>query len=331
MERSLSARVAAGLRTAASAGARVVARMVATIAGASLFVFVLLEVSIPGGYRATLLTPGDNRSTRARRLIQEYHLDDNVFVRYLRWLGDAMRGDFGRSSLSGDSVSDLITHRLSISMELMLVAVALTLLIGIPLGLLSVAWAERTAGKLLSVFFGVAQSIPIYVTPIFLTAFFAVRLRWLPASGWTRISDSLVGNIENLVLPLTALVLAEVGIVARIVRSDVLRVMGNEYIVAARGKGLSTRYVLTRHALRPASIGLLNLIGLNIGSLLTGALIVETIFGIGGLGQVLLESSLNRDLYVLLGVTSYSVVVYVLFNAIVDALLLLLDPRISSK
>ena len=167
----------------------------------------------------------------------------------------------------------------------------------------------------------------MYVTPIFLISFFAVRLRWLPASGWVRISDSLTGNLRNLILPLTALVLAEVGIVARIVRSDVLRVMQSEFIAAARGKGLTEPYVLVRHALRPASLGLLNVVSLNIGSLLTGALIIEVIFGIGALGQILLEASLNRDLPLLLGITTYAVVIYVVLSTAVDALTALIDPR----
>ena len=307
---------------------RLLARMIGTIGGATLFVFVLLEVSIPGGFRAVLLTPGDTRSPRARRLIDEFHLDDNILERYFHWVAGAVRGDFGRSTLSDESVSDIILHRLPISLEIMLLGVILTVLIGIPLGLLAVERNGRRGGNVLNLLLGLSQSIPVYVTPIFLISFFAVRHRWLPSSGWTRLSDSLIGNLENLVLPLTALVLAEVGIVARIVRADVLRVMQSDFIAAAIGKGLSRPYVLFRHALRPASLGLLNVIGMNIGSLLTGALVIELIFGIGALGQTLLESTLNRDLYLILGVTTYAAIVYVVLNTIVDATLLLLDPRL---
>ena len=278
-----------------------------------------------------MLPTGDSRSPRARQLIEEFHLDDNVFERFGHWLVDAVRGDFGRSVLSGDDVVDIITPRLSISLEIMLLGVVLTLLIGVPLGLAAVAIDGRRGSRLLNGLLGLSQSIPVYVTPIFLISFFAVRLRWLPAAGWVRISDSLAGNLRNLILPLTALVLAEVGIVARIVRTDVLQVMQSEFISAARGKGLGERYVLLRHALRPASLGLLNVVSLNVGSLLTGALIIELIFGIGALGQVMLESALNRDLPVLLGVTTYAVVVYVLISTAVDALTALIDPRTRRK
>lgn len=307
---------------------RLLIRMVATVAAASLFVFLLLEVSIPGGFRAVLLTPGDTRSPRAQRLIQEYHLDANIFERYLRWLGDAVRGDFGTSWQSGDNVVDILTPRLSISLQIMLMGVVLTLLIAVPLGLFAAAREGRRGGTALNALLGLSQSLPVYVTPIFLTAFFAVELRWFPASGWTRISDSFTGNLERLVLPMTALVVAEVGIVARILRADVLRVMQSDFIAAAIGKGLTTRYIFFRHALRPASLGLLNVVALNIGSLLTGALVIEVIFGIGAMGQVLLESTLNRDLYLILGVTTYAVVIYSVLNTIVDGLMLLLDPRI---
>lgn len=278
-----------------------------------------------------LLSPGDTRSPRARRLIDEFHLDEHLIVRWARWLGDVAQGDFGRSTLSDEPVVDIITHRLPISMEIMLVGVALTVLLGIPLGLLAVAREGRRGGGMLNAALGLSQSIPVYVTPLFLIAFFSVRQRWLPASGWTRLSDSLAGNLEHLVLPMTALVLAEVGIVARIVRADVLRVMQSDFVAAAMGKGLTRRYVLFRHALRPASLGLLNVIGLNIGSLLSGALVIELIFGIGALGQTLVESTLSRDLYLILGVTTYVAVVYVVLNTIVDALLLLLDPRLRRR
>lgn len=302
--------------------------MIATTAAASLFVFLLLEISIPGGFRAVILPNGDSRSQRARQLIDEFHLDDNILVRYLHWVGGAVRGDFGRSTNSGDTVTNILLPRLSISLEIMLVGFALTVLIGLPVGLLAVALDGRRGGTPLNMLLGLSQSIPVFVTPIFLISLFAVQLRWLPAAGWTRISDSFTENLKGLVLPITALVMSEVGIVARIVRADVLRVMQSEFVAAARGKGLSTSYILFRHTLRPASLGLLNVMALNISSLLTGALVIELIFGIGAIGQVLLESTLNRDLYLILGVTTYAVGVYVVLNTLVDGLMLLLDPRI---
>ena len=137
--------------------------MLGTIVAASLFLFVLLEVSIAGGFRAVVLPTGDTRSPRARRLIDEFHLDDNVLVRFGHWLIDALQGDFGRSLLSGDDVVDIITPRLSISLEIMFLGVALTLLIGIPLGLIAVAIDGRRGSRLLNALLGLSQSIPVYV------------------------------------------------------------------------------------------------------------------------------------------------------------------------
>ncbi len=304
-------------------------RMVGTIAVATFGVFAAIEMSIPGGFQAVVLPNGVNRSSpRDMAVVEAFHLDSNVLVRWGHWVVDLLSGDFGRSARAGTPVLEVLTHRLSISLELMLAAVLLTVLLGVPLGLLAALRDLRGRGRILNAFLGFAQSIPVYLTPIFMVAVFAVRLRWLPASGWVRISDSLWGNLRNLLMPMIALAFAQIGIVARVIRADVLRVLQEDYITAAVGKGLPTRTVLVRHALRPASLGLLNVVGLNIGALLSGAILVEIIFGIGGLGQVLLEATLARDLYLIVGLTVYTVVVYVALSAIVDALMLAADPRL---
>ena len=222
---------------------------------------------------------------------------------------------------------EVLTHRLPISIEITLVAVVLTVLIGVPLGLFAAGRAGTRLGRIVNTLLGFSQSIPVYLTPIFLIWLFAIRLQWLPAVGWVRISDSLVNNVRNMLLPLAALVFAEIGIVGRVIRADALTVMQSDYIAAAIGKGLRARYVLARHVLRPASLGLMNVIGLTIGSLLSGVVIIEIIFGIGGLGQVLLEATLDRDLFVILGLTVYTVGVYVILNAIVDLVMFMADPR----
>lgn len=311
------------------AAARLVLRAVGTILAATMAAFVLLEISIPGGFRSVILPGGfDDSSPRAREIIEEFHLDDHVLIRYGHWLLDVAGGDFGRSTRGGVPVTEVLTHRLPISLELMLAAVLLTVLIGIPLGLLAAAAADRTAGKIINAFLGLSQSIPVYLTPIFLVWVFAIELQWLPAAGWVRLTASPAENLRNLLLPVIALAFAEVGIVGRIVRAETLAVLRMDYVAAAVGKGLKPSYILLRHALRPASLGLLNVIGLNIGSLLSGAVIIEVIFGIGGLGQVLLEATLARDLYLILGLTTYTVVIYVGLNALVDALVYAADPRI---
>ena len=311
------------------AAVRLLSRMVGTVVVATFAVFFALENSIRGGFRTVILPPGaDESSPSSREIIEAFNLDGNLFERYGHWVLGVLGGDFGRSTKGGQPVIDVLTHRITISGQLTLVGILLTVTIGVPLGLAAAVRSERGRGGLLSLFLGLSQSIPVFLTPIFLIWLFALELQWLPAVGWTRISDSLTGNLRGLVLPVTALVFAEVGVVGRVIRADVLRVLREDYVTAAFAKGMSTRYVVFRHALRPASLGLLNVIGANIGSLLSGAVIIEIIFGIGGLGQVLLEASLNRDLYLVLGLTTYMVVVYVLLNTIVDLTMLSLDPRL---
>jgi peptide/nickel transport system permease protein len=132
-------------------------------------------------------------------------------------------------------------------------------------------------------------------------------------------------------MPVTALAFAEIGAIGRIIRADVRRVLEEDYITAAVSKGLSARFVLFRHTLRPASLGLLNVVGINIGSMMAGTVLVEMILGIGGMGQLLLQSVLSRDLHLLLALTTYMVVVFVTLNWLVDVLMRVLDPRIAAR
>ena len=251
-------------------------RAVGTILAATFAAFVALEVSIPRGFRAVVLPGGiDESSPAARAIIDEFHLDDPIPVRYGYWLRDVLQGDFGRSLRGDVPVTEVLTHRLPISIELMLAGVALTVFVGVPLGLWAAAMAERRRGRIINALLGLSQSIPVYLTPIFLVWLFAIQLRWLPAAGWARLSASPSENLRSLLLPVIALAFAEIGIVGRIVRAETLQVLQSDFIAAAVGKGLKPSYILLRHALRPASLGLLNVIGLNIGSLLSGAVIIE--------------------------------------------------------
>lgn len=307
-------------------------RLVGAIVAVAFMVMVAIELSFRGGFRATLLPSGPRPgSERDRRLIEDFRLDDNVFERLYHWVVDGARGDFGISTRQGADVAELIVPRIPISLELMLVGVGGAVLLGIPLGLLAAAWSGRKRAMPINGFLGLSQSVPIYVTPFVLIWLLAVRLQWLPAAGWTRISESLTGNLETLLLPAAALVFAEVGPVARIVRADSRIVLEQPYIHAAMAKGLSTATIMRRHVLRPASLGLLNIVGINIGSLLSGTILIELIFGIGAMGQLVLQAITNRDLYLILGLTTYMVVVYVSLNAVVDLTLRWLDPRISSS
>lgn len=310
----------------------VLARMVGTILAATFLVFVGLEISIRGGFRTVVMPPGvDGSSPVGRRIIETYRLDSNVVERYAWWVWDILHGEWRESLRTGQPVTEIILHRLPISIEIMLVAFVLTIAVGIPLGLFAAYRTLRGKGQVTSALISASQSLPVFVTTIFLIRVFAIRLGWLPAAGWTRISDSLVGNIKGLALPVLGLVIAEFGMVARVIQSDVQVVLESDFIAAARGKGLSERYVMFRHALRPASLGLFNTLADNIGSLLSGAVVVELIFGIGALGQVMFEATINRDLYLILALTVYTVSIYVVLSALADTFMMAADPRIRRK
>ncbi len=307
-------------------------RVIGALLSANALVFLAIEISIPGGFRAVLFPSGFNTDVPwQREVVDEHRLDDPVVVRFLHWVLDALQGDFGYSTRNGEPVWDLIWPRVPVSFELMVVGVLLALLIGLPLGVVSARFDGRAPGGVANGVLGFCQSVPVFITSLMMIRVFAVDLGWLPAATWVRLTDDIGAHLRHLAMPALSLAMAEIGTVGRVVRSDLLRVLNEEFVVAANAKGLSARYVLYRHALRPASLGLLNVVGLSVGALLSGTILVEIIFGIGGLGQLVFESSIQRDLPVLLGLTSYLVFVYVTVNTVADVVMRILDPRLAPR
>lgn len=307
-------------------------RVIGALLSANALVFLAIEISIPGGFRAVLFPSGFNTDVPwQREVVDEYRLDDPVVVRFFHWVLDALQGDFGYSTRNGEPVWDLIWPRVPVSFELMVVGVLLALLIGLPLGVVSARFDGRAPGGVANGVLGFCQSVPVFITSLMMIRVFAVDLGWLPAATWVRLTDDIGAHLRHLAMPALSLAMAELGTVGRVVRSDLLRVLNEEFVVAANAKGLSARYVLYRHALRPASLGLLNVVGLSVGALLSGTILVEIIFGIGGLGQLVFESSIQRDLPVLLGLTSYLVFVYVTVNTVADVVMRILDPRLAPR
>ncbi len=307
-------------------------RVIGALLSANALVFLAIEISIPGGFRAVLFPAGFNTDVPwQREVVDEYRLNDPVVVRFLHWVLDAFQGDFGNSTRNGEPVWDLIWPRVPISFELMVVGVLLALLIGLPLGVVSARFDGRAPGGVANGVLGFCQSVPVFITSLMMIRVFAVDLGWFPAATWVRLTDDIGAHLRHLVMPALSLAMAELGTVGRVVRSDLLRVLNEEFVVAANAKGLSARYVLYRHALRPASLGLLNVVGLSVGALLSGTILVEIIFGIGGLGQLVFESSIQRDLPVLLGLTSYLVLVYITVNTVADVVMRILDPRLAPR
>lgn len=292
----------------------------------TLLTFLLLEW-LPGDAAEALLgeraTAEDVAALRA-----ELGLDDPLPVRYARWLAGVATGDLGRSYRTGEPVAALLAERLPVSIELVLYAQALALAIAVPAAVLA---ARRRGGlfdRASAVGAFAAMSVPTYVYSLLLILVFALGVGWLPAAGYAPWSEGLASHARSLVLPAFALALVEASLYLRVLRHDLIAVLGSEYVLAARARGLPERRVLAVHALRPASFSLLTLVGLSTGNLIGGAVIVENAFALPGMGRMLADAVYARDVPVIQGAVLVIAALYVLVHALVELGYRALDPRL---
>jgi peptide/nickel transport system permease protein len=292
----------------------------------SLLTFLIASL-LPGDLAYVIL--GDQATPeKVAALRHDMGLDDQIWWRYLGWLGHVLEGDFGRSFRTGQTVVQAVAERLPVSLELMLFAEIAALAIGIPL---AIACAVRSGSAFDRLVTGTAfsvLSVPTFLSAILLIYLFAVKLRWLPATGYVPFSEDPLGNLRCFVLPGLTLALGEWPVLMRVLRSDMIATLQEDYITMARAKGLKPLRILLVHALKPSSLTLVTVTGINIGSLMGGTVIVESIFALPGIGRLLLNSIYTRDLVILQGVVLCVAIGYVLMNFIVDMLYAALDPRI---
>ena len=292
----------------------------------TLFSFLLTSL-LPGDVAVVMAGPNATPQSVAA-LRSELQLDQPLPVRYVDWLGRALRGDLGSSPRSHVTVLQSIQDRLPISLELLVLAELIGLVIAIPAGIAS---AYRAGGLLDHAASGAAfgiLAVPGFVVAIVLIYLFAVQLDLVPATGYTPLLTDPLANLRSFFLPALTIGLGEAAAYTRLLRSDMIATLQEDYIAMARAKGLPTWHILTRHALKPSSFTLLTVLGINIGRLMGGALIVETIFALPGVGRLLVESIYARDLVVVQGVVAFVAVAFVLVNFAVDLLYAVLDPRI---
>jgi oligopeptide transport system permease protein len=252
-----------------------------------------------------------------------YHLDEPLPMQYLRYLGQLARGDLGPSFQYRDtSVNELIGQGLPIDAMIGGLALLVALLVGMPLGVLS-ALKRNTlwdrAGMAVAL---VGISVPVYVTAPILVLVFAVGLRWLPAGDWGG------GALRNLVLPVVALSLPYIAYTARILRASLSEVLHAPYIRTARAKGLPWRTIILRHAMKPAVLPLVSFLGPAAIGVITGSIVIETTFGLPGIGRFFVDGAFNRDYTLVMGVTVLYGVLIVLANLLADVAYALLDPRV---
>lgn len=292
----------------------------------SLIIFYIIHLT-PGD-PALLLLGEEATPEKLATLRQQLGLDQPIPVQYGIWLADVLRGDLGSSVRTHQPVSEAIAQRLPPTVELTLLAMLVSLAIAMPAGILS-AVRRNSASDLVSTtlaLFGI--SMPSFFLAILLIFIFALKLRWLPPIGYTPITEDWIANLKGMILPALTLGAGTAAVISRQLRSSLLEVMSQEYIRTARAKGLSERMVILAHGLKNAMIPVITIIGLQIGALLGGAIITESIFVLPGVGRLVVDSIFARDFPVVQGAVLFLALVYLFANLVVDLLYVFLDPRI---
>ena len=303
-----------------------VAWLLASLLLASLLIFAATN-ALPGDVAQVIL--GINASPgEAERLRAELGLDRPFLTRYLEWLWGAVRFDFGVSYISGRPIAPLIAARLEVSVWLILFGMLAAILIALPVGAYAAVRRRHADGVVVSALSQVGLAVPACWAGIWLVIIFAVQLRWLPAGGYVSYWDSVGDWLRHLILPVTALAIVQASVISRYVRSSVLEVIHEDYFRTARAVGWSHTGALWRHGLRNAAISLLTVIGLQLATLLVGAIIIEQVFALPGLGSSLLLAVSQRDLGVVQAIVLLLVWAVLAINFLVDLAYHLIDPRL---
>ncbi|MEV7580519.1 ABC transporter permease [Streptomyces erythrochromogenes] len=303
---------------------RRVAEMAATLLTASFVVFGAMYLA-PGS-PASFLLAGRSASPEALAAINaQYHLDDPFLVRYFRWLGGVLQGDFGRSITYRTDVSRLLADRLPVTLLLITMALLLVVAVGLLLGRIAAVRGGATDSAVL-VTTTFAVGTPSFVAAVLLQGLFAVQLGWFPSSG---AGDGLGDMLWHLTLPAIALALYLTGMLARVTRSAMLEALDSEHVTVARSRGVPERQVIRRHVFRNSLGTVLTTGGLIVSTLLVCTILVETAFGIGGIGQLLELSTTTKDFPTVQAVSLIIVALFMVVNLAVDLLLPLVDPRVT--
>lgn len=310
--------------------------MTKTIGRRLLHVIPVLLLVTFGTMLLIELTPGDpaiaylGENATPEQIIavrEQMGIDRPIPVRYVDWLGDVMRGDFGTSLRSQQPILDAVRERLPVTLELAVLALLMAFVVAVPVALLSAYRAGGTFDKLANVASSSVVSSPSFLTALLLVYLLALRFRIFPATGWVRLTDSPIDNLKSAFLPALTLGLTEMAVLMRVLRSDVIATLQEDFILSAKAKGLPTWYVLLRHSLRPSSFSLVTLAGLSLGRLIGGAVIVETLFALPGIGQLLVNAIFNKDVTTVQGVVMFVALGYVALNVLTDVIYTVLDPR----
>ncbi|KQR37460.1 ABC transporter permease [Microbacterium sp. Leaf159] len=302
--------------------------------GYGLLVVLLVTFSVslllnfaPGSVAQTIL--GEEATPESvAALNASLGYDRPFIVQYLDWLWHAIRGDLGSSPITHIPVMQSIVDRIPVTLEIALLALVISLLISIPLAIISASRPDGTVDRTVSAITSVFLSVPAFVAGPLLIFAFAVNMNLFPALGWVPIEDGLGRNLRAAFLPALAAAITEIAAFHRVLRSDLISTLREDYIAAARAKGLSGGYVMFRHAFRPSSFSLLTISGLSLARLIGGTIIVEMLFVLPGLGQFIANAVTTNDVIAVQGVVAFIALVFVVVNMVVDISYGLIDPRV---
>ena len=295
----------------------------------SIMVFSLIHL-IPGDPVTVML--GQEATPEVKQALRhELGLDQPLVLQYFVWLGRVVRGDLGRSLVDRTSVFDQIRLRLPATIELAIGAFLIALLIAIPAGVLSSVRRGSVADHASTVLALGGLSLPSFWLAMLLIIVFAVKLQWLPASGYVPFFENPRANLAAMILPMFATGIRESAFLMRMLRSSMLEVLHADYVRTARAKGLRERAVVLRHAMRNGLVPVVTSSGLTIAGLLGGLVITESIFSIPGFGRLIVDAIFQRDFITVQGAILVSAVLVVLVNLVVDLLLVVIDPRIKQR
>lgn len=302
--------------------------LVASLFASSVLVFGFMAI-LPGDPARVAL--GVNASDEAvAQLRKQFGLDRSLGTQYLEWMGGFLTNRLGQSYVSRADIGPQLSDRLQVTLWLVVTSMVLASVIAIPLGALSALRHRRPSGLLLSALSQVGVAIPAFLAGILLITVFAVQLGWLPANGWTPPANDPAMFVKQLVLPALSLGVVQGAVLTRYVRSAILDVQREDYLRTARSKGLSPGAALRRHGLRNAAVPVVTVLGLQLATLLVGAVVVERVFVIPGLGSLLLDAVAQRDLKIVQDVVMVLVVAVLLVNFVVDLLYVAIDPRLRA-
>jgi peptide/nickel transport system permease protein len=285
-----------------------------------LLILTFVVIRATGDPTLTLLpqTATEADQVELRRYL---HLDQPLWLQFASYVRDLASGDFGNSYKWGVPVRDLLAERFPVTMKLALLAGAITLIFGIPLGIAAACWRGRAIDHLVLVIALMGQSVPLFVTALVGILVFSVKLRWLPVAG--------IAAPSGYVLPAITLGWYGLAAIIRVTRVSMLNALASEYILTAKAKGMSRAVIIYRHALRNALVSVVTIFGLILATLLTGTVVTETLFALPGLGRLSIEAISGRDFPVVQGVVLFTTTVFVLINLVVDLIYGLIDPRMA--